>query len=431
MPHKRRTSKQRGLPPFPLEDAAPSSPPTPAPEVRKERVALRKVCFVTGTRAEFGLMASVLAAIRDHSRLQLQLVATGMHLDPAHGQTADQITDEGWTIDRLVPWEADSGRDRATTARNTGAAIAGLADCFVELGTEIVLVVGDRVEAFAAAAAAHISGLAVAHVHGGDRAAGQVDDSLRHSITKLAHVHFPATKKSEDRLYKLGEDRWRIHRAGSPGLDGIKSAAAPAGQVEEWLGPLSRRKYALIVLHPIDADETLEESRARIVLDAVRPVGFEQVVIIHPNNDPGASGIARVWDSLASETRPVLPPAGKDGRFRVEQNVPRPVFLGLLCDAAVLVGNSSSGIIEAASFGTPVLDIGPRQEGRERGRNVVNLPYSGPRIRRQLAAIWNKGRPRRLTSGNIYGGEGAGRKITSVLADLRIDDRLLRKLIRY
>ena len=431
MPHKRRTLKPRALPPFPVEEAAPFDAPPPAEAVRKSGSNLRKICFVTGTRAEFGLMNAVLAAIRDHPRLELQIVVTGMHLDPAHGQTAGQISEEGWSIDRVVPWEANSGRERAVVARITGAAMTALADAFAELGAQVVLVVGDRVEAFAAAAAAHLSGLVVAHIHGGDRAAGQVDDSLRHAITKLAHVHFPAIKRSEDRLFKLGEDRWRIHRAGSPGLDRIKSAAASPEQVEEWTGRLNRRKYALLVLHPVDADEALEETRARMVLNAMRKVDFPQVVIIHPNNDPGANGIIRVWDSAAAENRPVLPPAAKDGRFRVEPNVPRPIFLGLLRDAAVLVGNSSSGIIEAASFGTPVVDIGPRQEGRERGPNVVNLPYSQRAIHRHLSGIWNKGRPKRTTSGNIYGGEGAGRKIASVLADLRIDDRLLRKLIRY
>ena len=376
-------------------------------------------------------MASVLRAIKEHNRLQLQLVVTGMHLDPANGDTGRQIENEGWSIDRVVPWEPNSGRDRRTTARNTGTAIAGLADTFAELGSQIVLVVGDRVEAFAAAAAAHVSGLVVAHVHGGDRAAGQVDDSLRHAITKLAHVHFPATRQSAQRLHKLGEDSWRIHCVGSPGLDGIASAGAPREQLEEWVGPLLPRRFALVVLHPIDADEAAEANRAETLLRAVSSCPFEQVVIIHPNNDPGAAGIARTWDAVAARERPVLPPAGKDGRVRVERDLPRPIFLGLLRDAAVLVGNSSSGIIEAASFRTPVIDIGPRQSGRERGPNVVNVPYIEATIRRKLLTVWNRGRPKRARSGNIYGGDGAGRKIASVLAELRIDDCLLRKLIRY
>jgi len=393
--------------------------------------SIKRVCFVTGTRAEFGLMQPVLRAIQTQLDLDLQLVVTGMHLDSAHGSTVEAISADGWTIDRVAPWEVESGRDRRTTARNTGSAVAALADAFAELDTDLVLIVGDRVEAFAAATAAHISGLIVAHVHGGDRAAGQVDDCLRHAISKLAHVHFPATEQSAKRLYRLGEDRWRIHRAGSPGLDGITRTAASRQQVEEMVGPLKPRRYALVVLHSVEADEAAEARRAEMLLKAIGGVPFEQIIIIYPNNDPGSGGIIRCWDALERECRPVLPPWGKDGRLRVERDVPRPVFLGLLRDAAVLVGNSSSGIIEAASFRTPVIDIGPRQKGRERGGNVVGVPYDHGRIRAQLLRVWNRGHPKRATSGNIYGGDGAGRKIADILSKLPLDERLRHKLIRY
>ena len=143
-------------------------------------------------------------------------------------------------------------------------------------------------------------------------------------------------------------------------------------------------------------------------------------MIVHPNNDPGAAGIVRAWNELAD-----------DSRFVIRRDLPRPIFLGLMRDAAVLAGNSSSGIIEAASFGTRVVDIGPRQRGRERGANVVNVPYHAGAIRRALAKVWNDGRPRRFTGANLYGGAGAGRKIADVLAGLRIDEHLLRKLISY
>lgn len=396
-----------------------------------EKQRTTRVCFVTGTRAEFGLMRPVLRAMRRQAGLQLQLIATGMHLDAAHGAGLHAIEQDGCVIDRIVPWEPGSGRDRRTTARNTGLATAALADAFAELGSDVILVVGDRVEALAAATAAHLSGCALAHVHGGDRAAGQVDDSLRHAISKLAHIHFPATKQSAQRLYKLGEDRWRIHCVGSPGLDGIVSDAAPRDEVEAVVGPLTPRRYALLVLHPVDADERIESERARMVLDAVTKTPFAQIVIVYPNNDPGCGGIIRVWDEMARLCRPVLPPGGKDGRHRFERDLPRTIFLGLLRDAAVLVGNSSSGIIEAASFRTPVLDIGPRQLGRERGGNVRTAPYNASRVKAALKLIWNKGRPKRAGSGNIYGGGGAGGKIASILARTTIDERLLRKLIRY
>jgi GDP/UDP-N,N'-diacetylbacillosamine 2-epimerase (hydrolysing) len=280
-------------------------------------------------------------------------------------------------------------------------------------------VTGDRVEPFAAAAAAQVSGRVVAHVHGGDRALGQVDDTLRHAITKLAHVHFPATRKSAQRIAKLGEDKWRIHRVGSPGIDGIVSAAAASSEIEKEFG-VGRHRFALLVLHPADADNEVEERRARLVLSAVRAVPFEKIVVVYPNNDPGNEGIIRQWDGLKSDAKVV-----------VRRDIPRAQYLGLVRDAAVLVGNSSSGILEAASFRTPVVDIGPRQLGRERGENVTNVPYGKEAIRKALARVWNRGRPRRATAGNIYAGGQTAGKLANVLAGLKLDDRLRRKLISY
>jgi GDP/UDP-N,N'-diacetylbacillosamine 2-epimerase (hydrolysing) len=381
---------------------------------------LKSIAFVTGTRAEFGLMRTVLEAIRAHPRLRLQIIATGMHLDRSRGYSLAAIRRAGWDVDRVVPWNPKRSITASGTARATGDAISGLARAFDELGSDVVLVVGDRVEAFAAAAAGHIGGRVVAHVHGGDRAVGQVDDSLRHAITKLAHVHFPATPASAERILRLGEDRRRIHRVGAPGIDGIREEAAGARQIREAVGPLTRRRFALLVLHPGTADDNAEYRRARLVAGAVAGIPFPQVVIVHPNNDPGAAGIVRAWKELAD-----------DSRFVIRRDLPRPIFLGLIRDTAVLAGNSSSGIIEAASFGTRVVDIGPRQRGRERGANVVNVPYHAGAIRRALAKVWNDGRPRSFTGANLYGGAGAGRKIADVLAGLRIDEQLLRKLISY
>ena len=303
----------------------------------------RTICFVTGTRAEFGLMESTLRTIEKKSRLQI--VVTGMHLSRRHGKSLDAIREAGWKIDAIVPWR-DSDQPIAL-AESTGTAVAQLARAFSKLKPDIVLVVGDRVEAFAAASAAHLSGIIVAHVHGGDRALGQVDDALRHAITKLAHIHFPATRKSAERIKKMGEQGWRIHRVGSPGIDGIVERAGGIART-------SREPFGLIVLHPAEANERKEFAHADMIYRVARDV-FPKLVVIYPNNDPGSAGILRCWKAYAG-----------DANAAFHANVSRDIFLGLLRDAAVLIGNSSSGIIEAASFGTPVVDIGPRQEGRER-----------------------------------------------------------------
>lgn len=347
-------------------------------------------------------MESTLAAIAAHPKLSLQIVVTGMHLDRRLGNSKSQITQRGFAIDRIVRWPSSE-----RVARSTGRAMAQLADAFDYLKSDIVLIVGDRVEAFAAASAAHISGRIVAHVHGGDRALGQVDDALRHAITKLAHVHLPATRRSAQRIIKLGEGRWRVHQVGSPGIDGIIAAANT---------DRSPGRYALLVLHPMSADAQLERRRARMILKSIRRAGIERIVIIYPNNDPGGDGIIRAWE----ETPPEF--------LTFFRNLSRGEFLGLMRDAAVLVGNSSSGIIEAASFGTPVVDIGPRQFGRERGANVVKVPYSATAIERAVRRAINRPRP---VSCNVYGGRGTARRIAKILAGVAIDSRLQRKLIAY
>lgn len=364
----------------------------------------RRVCYVTGTRAEFGLMASTLRAIRGHVDLDLQLLVTGMHLSRAHGRTIEQIRHDGWNIDATVPW---TGK---TNAQATARAMAGMAAALAKLAPDVVLVCGDRVEPFAAASAAHLDGLIVAHVHGGDRALGQADDTLRHAITKLSHIHFPATRKSAERLYRLGEDRFRIHCVGTPGIDDI-----------ELVKPTRpRHRWPLVVLHPESADERAERERAMLLLKAIDDVGIERATLIYPNNDPGWQGIVAAWQAAPAT------------RFEHCRNLDRLSYLMALADCAFLIGNSSSGIIEAASVGTPVINVGDRQKGRERSANVVDVPWSPTKITRAVRAAWNNGRPKRFTGRNVYGGGDAGRRIAAILADLDLHaPKLRRKLIRY
>jgi len=374
----------------------------------------RRICFVTGTRAEFGLMRTVLTAVKKSKKLKLQIVVTGMHLDRRHGRTARRVKDEGWKIDAIVPWKGQS------PAEATGNAIAGLARILAKLKSEVVLIVGDRVEAFAAAAAGHLAGLTVAHIHGGDRALGQVDDALRHAITKLSHIHFPATAESASRIARLGEEPRRIHRVGSPGIEEIAKIAASRRQLKSEFANLSPRRFALLVLHPADDDAPLEFRRADQILRGLLASGIPRVVIICPNNDPGAGGILCRWQEAA-----------QDPRITVRRDVSRPIFLGLLRDAAFLAGNSSAGIIEAASFGTPVIDIGPRQQGRQRCEDVMNIPYGQAAVQNAAKKIWNAGRPRRAVARNVYEGNHTGAKIAAVLSGPWGRQRPNRKLITY
>jgi UDP-hydrolysing UDP-N-acetyl-D-glucosamine 2-epimerase len=367
-------------------------------------------------------MRPVLEAIKKQAKLQLQIIVTGMHLDGARGNSLATIAREGWKVDAVVPWK---DREKKVSgdwqrAAATGRAVEGISLALRRLQSDMVIVVGDRVEAFAGATAGHLGGLCVAHVHGGDRALGQMDDALRHAITRLAHVHFPATAASARRLIRMGEHRQRVHAAGSPGVDGIVKQAADGKTIAGAYPSLRRGKYALVVLHPTDGDQAIEFRRAGILIDAVVAAGVDRAVIVYPNNDPGSEGIVRQWASR-----------GGNDRLYIVPDLPRAVFLGLMREAAVMVGNSSSAIIEAASFRTPVVDVGPRQTGRERSGNVTQVEWNAASIARRIREIWNRGRPLRARSKNVYGGDGTGKKIARVLATLQFDDNYRRKLIAY
>lgn len=362
--------------------------------------AKRRVTFITGTRAEFGLMEHALRRLRDHPKLDLSIVATGMHLSREHGYTVDSIRKSGWRVDATVPW-------RGSQADATGLAISGLSKAIDKIDPDVVLVVGDRVEAFAGATAGHLTGRIVAHVHGGDRALGQSDDALRHAITKLAHLHFPATTKSAQRVRRLGEDAFRVHVVGTPGLDDLPNDF-----------PKSPDANVVIVLHPDDADEEQQARQARMLVATIERHGPGGGVVIYPNNDPGWRGIARVWDAVGAN-------------WRVERNLKREDYLRTIGSAAMLVGNSSSGIIEAASLGTRVINIGPRQAGRERSANLVDVEWKPGALAAAVAKMWNKGRPKRFLGRNVYGGGHAGQRIANVIAGTTFDHHWRKKLICY
>lgn len=373
----------------------------------------RRILYATGSRAEFGLMESTLRAIAGHRELELQLVVTGMHLDTRLGYSLDQIRQQGWQVDAVVPWAPGTGKSHL--AEVTGQAIAGFAQAYRQLKPAMVLVCGDRVEAFAAASAAHLAGIPLAHVHGGDRALGQVDDALRHAITKLAHLHLPATRASARRILRLGEDASRVHVVGSPGNDSIRAQAGDFATIRSQFPDLHRKRYAVLAMHPTHPDAENEYRRARRMLAVVRK-SFEQVVLINPNNDPGGEGIHRCWEESASL-----------GGVMLATNLPRPLYLGLVAESALLVGNSSSGLIEAPTLGTRVVDVGDRQKGRERPKSVVHAGEKPAELTRAIALAMR----RRPARGNPYFGEGAGQRIADLLASTKLDEALLAKLITY
>lgn len=324
------------------------------------RKSPRHVTFVTGTRADLRLMRRALAAIDRTPGLRLSVIATGMHLDPRHGPPLAAVHDVlGRPPDLTVPWRRT--HDVFAQSRATGLAAARLADAYHALGTQALLIVGDRVEAFAAAAAAHLARIPIAHVHGGDRAEGQTDDALRHAITHLSHLHLAASADAARRLRRLGQDPSTVHHVGAPGLERIAADAEPANSIQADFGPVRPGHAAVVLLHPTSPDPALEFDRTLMLLRALNAAALPLPIFLAPNNDPGSDGIRAAYRELG--IRPLA-------------DLPRPRFLGLLRAAGVLLGNSSAGIIEAPSLGVAVLDIGPRQGGRVRSRCTAHVDWS-------------------------------------------------------
>lgn len=378
----------------------------------------RNIAVVTGTRAEYGILRTVLAAIDAHHKLRLRLVVTGMHLVRKFGHTIDEIRDDGWRIDARVPMQTHVD-DPTAQSEGLARGIAGLARAFKVLDPDFVVVLGDRIEAFAAASAAVMCRRLLAHIHGGDVATGDIDDALRHAITKLAHVHFPATQDAARRIRRLGEDPWRIHCVGAPGMDELRDQLIKRTTREfdttEYAGD---KKYALLVRHPCTRLASEEEKRTAQLIEAVRAESLLPLVI-YPNSDPGNTGIIRAIER-----------AQKQGRVRAFRSLPRDVYLSLLRHAEVLVGNSSSGIIESAFLGTPAVNVGDRQAGRLRASPAVVDAHESPRA---LRSAIRKARKMRLRAGTrtAYGDGRSGPRIARILAATKLTDRLAFKRITY
>jgi len=362
---------------------------------------------VTGTRAEYGLLKSLMHAVQQHRRLSLQLVVTGMHLLPQFGSTWRQVARDGWRIDAKVPMYYQADRREHLPAA-LGREVSGLGKALSRLGSDVVVVLGDRLEALGAAIAALAGGQVVAHIHGGDRASGEMDECVRFAITKLAHLHFAATPQSRRRILAMGEDPKCVFSVGMIGLDEIFDSDAlkrfdRAEVLKRW--NLQADSPVLVVLqHPAGFGADTERRHMLATLGAVRA---HQGVILAPNVDPGYTGILRAIKQFTAANK----------RWRFVESLPRRDYLQLLAAADVLVGNSSSGILEANAVSTAAVNVGPRQAGRERnGRAIIDCDYGTGQVRHAVRAALKLSDLRKIRPFKRFGNGGTGRRIAEILA---------------
>ncbi|MCE7973189.1 MAG: UDP-N-acetylglucosamine 2-epimerase (hydrolyzing) [Leptolyngbya sp. PLA1] len=332
----------------------------------------RHVCVVTGSRAEFGLLRPVMHAVAQHPALSLSVVAAGSHLVLPSLTFREVRAEFGAHLAEGVPMQVAGRTTRRDDAEALGVGVSRFARVFDRLGPAWIVVLGDRIEAFAAAAAASVGGWMLAHIHGGDRAEGIADEAMRHSISKLAHLHFAASRESGERLIRMGEQPHRVHVVGSPAIDDL--AAIPAMDPDEFEG--LGAPTVVVLMHPIGRSDEVEEADMAAVLAGLQG---ERVLALPPNLDPGRNGIVRAIEAWV----PAHPEAQHRAGAFVGTHMTRPRFVGMLKTLAarggVLVGNSSAGLVEAAALRLPVVNVGPRQHGRERAGNAVQVdtPESG------------------------------------------------------
>ncbi len=381
----------------------------------------RRIAFVTGTRADYGLLSPVMRAARADSKLTPQVIVTGMHLVKRFGHTIDEIRADGWPIAARVPMQ--TGRDtKLAQARALAKGVSGIAESLEKLRSDIVVVLGDRVEALAGALAATATDRFCAHIHGGDVAPGHLDDAFRHAVTKLAHFHFAASRDAAQRIIKLGEHSKQVYVVGAPGLDDLlKIKQPPKGWFAERFGFDRERDVALVIQHPIGRPAQAEKKVMNAILRAVAARRLNGL-LIYPNSDPGHSGII---SAIRDQVR-----KGPRGSWVASESLPRDDFLRCLLAARVLLGNSSCGIIEAPAAGTAVVNVGARQYARLRSAGrVIDSVETSKAIHAAIQKALKL--PTDRVRGGVYGTGRAGRQIARHLASTPLSDNLKRKRISY
>jgi len=380
----------------------------------------RKISVITGTRAEYGIIRPILKKIHASKKLDLCLIVTGMHLSKKFGKTINEIKKDGFKIYSTVEMipKKDTNFEMSLTLGN---GIILFSKIFKNLKPDINLVLGDRDEMLAASLAAYHMNIPNAHIHGGDRTKGGIDEYNRHALTKISNIHFAATKKSYNRIIKMGEKPEYVFHTGSPSIDEIVNNKITNKKILE---KKYKTKFSgneiLLIYHPVTTQTENSGTQITNILKAI--IKLKKITLaIAPNSDAGNK---EIFDKLIFCSK-------KYKFFQLYRTIPRSDYLGMLKNCGVLVGNSSSGIIEASYFGTPVVNIGIRQKGREKGKNVVDVPAEkSAYIQSEISKALRRKKSTKIKV-QIYGKGNASKKIVNMLEKIKLDKELIQKQIIY
>jgi UDP-hydrolysing UDP-N-acetyl-D-glucosamine 2-epimerase len=379
----------------------------------------RKVCVVVNSRANYGRIKSVLRAISAHPDLELKLIVGASALLWRFGNVAEQIKADGYPINAVV-YSIVEGENPTTMAKSTGMGIMELATQFENLRPDVVITVADRFETIATAIAASYMNIPLAHTQGGE-VTGSIDESVRHAITKLAHIHFPATEKAKDNIIRMGENPQKVFMTGCPAIDVVANLDLSPDldllQRYKGVGPDLdiHQPYLVVLQHPVTTEYGSGFDQINETLKAVKSLRM-QTVWLWPNVDAGSDDISKGLRMFRENEKPDYVHFYR--HFSVED------YARLIANCACLIGNSSSGIREGSFLGVPAVDVGTRQASRERAANCINVPYNHQEIENAVRKKINNGR---YPSSTMYGDGKAGERIADILADVNfsIQKRLM------
>ena len=383
----------------------------------------RLVLAVTGIRSEYDIMSSVFHSINNHPRLDLNVAVTGAHLSENYGHTIDEIEKDGFKIvDRIE--SLLSGNQESLRIKGLGIQIQGLVQTVLRVKPDFLLVLGDREESISTALISTYMNIPLVHIAGGDRVVGNVDDQVRHAVTKLAHIHLTTNIESKNRIISLGEQKFRIHNVGNPGLDRlVKTKKLSRSELSKNLNfQLSRDEpYIVLIQHVLSSEVDQAYEQMKVTLEAVKKMEVK-TIISFPNSDAGGMGIIKAINEFAN-----LP------FIYTAKNIPRLEFVNLLRGAACLIGNSSAGILEAPLLKIPVINIGNRQKGRLHSENVEFVVHNKNKIIGAInKAMFDKEYIARVQKcSNPYGNGKSSDKIAEIISSVKINDKLLIKDITY
>ncbi len=380
----------------------------------------RKIVVTTGTRAEYGILRSILKKILESKKLELELIVCGMHLSKKYGNTINEIKKDGFPISAKVNM-IPKGDLNFHMAEALGSGIIQFAKVFQKIKPDINLILGDRDEALASSIAAYHMNIPNAHIHGGDKTLAGIDEYNRHAITKISNIHFAATKKSFQRIEKMGEIKKNIFLTGSPSIDEVADQRITGKkELEKKYKIKFSGKEILLLQHPVTTQSEFSKKQIERILKAIVKTR-NPTIAISPNSDAGNSAMFKILKKYSENYNFI----------RNYPSLPRNDYLGMLRNCKILIGNSSSGIVEAGYFDIFVINVGIRQKSREGRKNIINLKGDSTiEIYKVLADILNKNKKIRKKN-FMYGKGNSSKKIVSILEKIELNRKLIEKQITY